>query len=325
MHGALALLPPANARPDGSLADAKPPRPMLAAIAAAQAVSAAVLAFVLLQTGQRLSAEFVPLALLGVLLAALALWCGIRGLHWRLGDAATVGALFTSGTLLCGLVACLALRLRLPLADELLLGADQFIGLDVGAANLAVAASPLISAVLYQAYDKSALMCVAVIVWHLATGSRAGLWRVFTTAMLAMQVTAIVCIFFPARGATATLGLGALQGAGLPHGAGTYALGTFERFYAGAELLVRPGDLNGIVCFPSFHTVMALVLAQGFAGTPLRWPATIWAAVTIVSTVPMGGHYASDLIGGFLVWLVCAATAETWLGGKRRPSARAAG
>ncbi|WP_241721423.1 phosphatase PAP2 family protein [Porphyrobacter sp. GA68] len=298
---------------------------MLAAIAVAQVVSAAVLAFVLMRTGQRLSAEFVPLALLGVLLVALALWCRIRRLHWRLGDAATVGALFASGTLLCGLVACLALRLRLPLADELLLAADQFIGLDVRAANLAVAASPPISAVLYQAYDKSALMCVAVIAWHLATGSREALWRVFTTAMLAMQVTAIVCIFFPARGATATLELGALQGAGLPHGAGTYALGAFERFYTGSELLVRPADLNGIVCFPSFHTVMALVLAQGFAGTPLRWPATIWAAVTIVSTVPMGGHYGSDLVGGFLVWLACAATAESWLGGKRRLPARPPG
>ncbi|WP_165362101.1 phosphatase PAP2 family protein [Qipengyuania thermophila] len=301
-HGAVLLPPRATTTSTAG-------RRVLAAVLVAQALSAALLVLILSTTGQRLSAEFLPLALLGLGLGGVAGWCRFRMLHWRLGDAALAGALFTSGTLLCGLVACLGLRLGLPLADTALLAADSRLGIDVAAATHAVAARPWASAALFRAYDLSAMLCVAAVVWHLARGHRQGLWALFGTAMLAMQATAALSLLFPARGAAAMLGLETLQGAGLPHGAGTYALAAFERFYLGGELLVRPDDLEGIVCFPSFHTVMALLAAQGFAGTRLRWPATAWAALTIVSTVPMGGHYLTDILGGMAVWLACALAA----------------
>jgi membrane-associated phospholipid phosphatase len=56
---------------------------------------------------------------------------------------------------------------------------------------------------------------------------------------------------------------------------------------------------------------MALVILQGFANSPLKWPALLWSALTIVSTVPMGGHYVVDLGGGVLVWIVACCLA-TW-------------
>jgi membrane-associated phospholipid phosphatase len=133
---------------------------------------------------------------------------------------------------------------------------------------------------------------------------------VVTTAIVAMQITAIVSIFLPARGATAFLGLYTLQDEGLPAGAGTYAVSAFEHFYHGDALLVRLADINGIVCFPSFHTVMALLILQGLTRSPIRLAAAGWAALTIVSTVPIGGHYVTDLAGGVLVWMASAWLAE---------------
>jgi membrane-associated phospholipid phosphatase len=137
------------------------------------------------------------------------------------------------------------------------------------------------------------------------------LWQLVATLVVAMQITAIVSMLFPAQGASAWLGLDALQGNGLPYGAGTYSVAEFAHFYSGTELLVRREDLNGIVCFPSFHTVMALAILQGFANSPLKWAALLWSALTIVSTVPMGGHYVIDLAGGVLVWIVACRLA-TW-------------
>ncbi|MET0589353.1 MAG: phosphatase PAP2 family protein [Novosphingobium sp.] len=79
------------------------------------------------------------------------------------------------------------------------------------------------------------------------------------------------------------------------------------------------------VCFPSFHTAMALVIVQGFAQSRLRWPAVIWGALTILSTIPMGGHYVTDLLGGMAVWAVSCVLAAWACGLRILPEALTAG
>jgi membrane-associated phospholipid phosphatase len=135
--------------------------------------------------------------------------------------------------------------------------------------------------------------------------------------VFAAQITALISIFFPGEGAILYQGLDALQGHGLPLGAGSYSAAEFKAFYWGTDLHVSRDDLAGIVVFPSFHTVMALIILQGFAASRMRWLALIVCSLTIVSTVPMGGHYVVDLIGGFLVWLasflLAARICQGWL------------
>ena len=108
-----------------------------------------------------------------------------------------------------------------------------------------------------------------------------------------------------------------LQGVGLPPGAGVYHLDAFARFHAGTDPDVRLSEMSGLVTFPSFHTVLALLAAQALAETRWRWLGAAWAVVVIVSTIPIGGHYVTDLIAGFAIWAACA-----WLAGKvSNPSA----
>jgi membrane-associated phospholipid phosphatase len=138
--------------------------------------------------------------------------------------------------------------------------------------------------------------------WNLCRGDRRRVWILVTTVVFAAQITAIASIFVPAEGAIIHLGLDALHGQGLPQGAGSYSAAEFSRFYWGSDLVVKPGDIAGIVVFPSFHTVMALLILQGFLRTRLRPLGMTICIATIVSTVPMGGHYVIDLFGGLLVW-----------------------
>lgn len=277
----------------------------------ALAAGGAALLLILAMTGMRVAAEFGSFVLLAAAVGGLAGYCHWRGHPWRLTDSAAVVSLVTLSLLLCGLISCTGLRLGLPLADPVLAGADALAGLDVSRVSSFVAGHPALSWLLQLAYNASAPLCAAVIGWTLFRKDQMTMWHVVATLVVAMQIVAIVSVLFPAQGAAVWMGLDALQGAGLPYGAGTYSTAEFAHFYSGSDLLVRREDMNGIVCFPSFHTVMALVILQGFANSRLKWLALPWSALTIVSTVPMGGHYVIDLAGGVLVW-VLACRLATW-------------
>lgn len=272
-------------------------------LAAALGLSAAVLAMLLAITGMTLSSAFAKYALMGLALLFLAGFCHYRGHDWRLKDSASIIGLGIAGLLLVGLVSVIGLRLGLPLADPLLARADALLHFDTPAAVRFTASQPLAADLLHLAYNISGALCLAAIGWRLVQGNRAALWMFITTVIVAMQITAVVSIMFPARGAILSFGLDALQAHGLPAGAGSYSAEAFAYFYSGLDPLVTLSKMNGIVTFPSFHTVLALMIVQGFWDTPARFFAVGLCALTIVSTVPMGGHYVIDLFGGFLVWL----------------------
>jgi membrane-associated phospholipid phosphatase len=288
------------------------PHPRLTGLLlAALAAGAGALLVILAVTGMSIAAEFGYFVLIAAAVGALAGYCHWRKHPWRLSDSAAIVGIVTLSLLLCGLVSCMGLRLGFPRADSLLARSDALIGFDVGRVSGFVATQPALSWLLHLAYNSSGPLCAAAVCWNVFRNDRVLLWQLVATLVVAMQITAIVSMLFPAQGASAWLGLDALQGNGLPYGAGTYSVAEFAHFYSGTELLVRREDLNGIVCFPSFHTVMALAILQGFANSPLKWAALLWSALTIVSTVPMGGHYVIDLAGGVLVWIVACRLA-TW-------------
>ena len=62
-------------------------------------------------------------------------------------------------------------------------------------------------------------------------------------------------------------------------------------------------DLDGIIQFPSYHTIIALSAA--WATWKVRWIGPLNAAVTaavVVTTLPIGGHHLIDLAGGAVVF-----------------------
>lgn len=72
-----------------------------------------------------------------------------------------------------------------------------------------------------------------------------------------------------------------------------------------AHHAVQPMSGGGVVSFPSFHTVLAILSA--FALWPLRWIRWIAVPVAIaicISTVTTGWHYGLDVIAGAVVALI---------------------
>ena len=128
---------------------------------------------------------------------------------------------------------------------------------------------------------------------------------------------------------------------------GSYASGDYDlpHFHAGFVeqlTLLRAGqvhaitwrDAEGLITFPSFHTVWGVLVVMAFAGRRrLVWPMLGLNLVMIVSTVTTGMHYFVDVAAGFAVvavavpladWLTHGDGFETaWCGWSRRISDRA--
>jgi hypothetical protein len=81
--------------------------------------------------------------------------------------------------------------------------------------------------------------------------------------------------------------------------------------------VVSLSDLNGLICFPSFHTILALLSANALWSIPyLRWPSAALALLIVLATVTTGWHYLVDVAGGVAVAVVSVAAARglLWLG-----------
>ena len=85
-------------------------------------------------------------------------------------------------------------------------------------------------------------------------------------------------------------------------------------------------DLNesGIVCFPSFHSLLAVVSCVAlWSIKPLRIPAAILATCIVLSTLTTGWHYLVDVIGGLLLTVLSIAVARAFTAVERRIEQRA--
>ena len=72
----------------------------------------------------------------------------------------------------------------------------------------------------------------------------------------------------------------------------------------------------GLITFPSFHTVLAVLTALALWSIPyVRWPAAGLAGLIVISTVTTGWHYIADVVGGVILALGAYAAAKgyTWL------------
>jgi membrane-associated phospholipid phosphatase len=79
-----------------------------------------------------------------------------------------------------------------------------------------------------------------------------------------------------------------------------------------------PVSLNmedaGIVAFPSFHTLLAILSAVALGSIRrLRWPVWILAVLIILSTLTTGWHYLTDVLGGLALAAISLAAARAVL------------
>jgi membrane-associated phospholipid phosphatase len=228
-------------------------------------------------------------------------------------SAATGGvAAISCGGLLAAILALTALRTNAPLIDPVLARADAALNLFTPALVASVAQQPLSASILQVAYLATVPWVFGTALLLAATGRVTEMW----TLCFCFTTTAVFCALFsafaPAAGAFAYYGTEPEVLLALPDHAGLFHLDVFEKYRAAHQSLVDFGDANGVVTFPSFHAAMALMCAHALRDyRGLSMLAWLWCVITLVATVPIGGHYAVDLIAGAAVWAAFAWLAHT--------------
>jgi len=77
---------------------------------------------------------------------------------------------------------------------------------------------------------------------------------------------------------------------------------TFIKFYEIHHGLPITTAQGGLIAFPSFHVVWAVMLAYSFRHKKyLFYPMALFNSLIILSTLMLGWHYLTDVIGGIIL------------------------
>lgn len=182
-----------------------------------------------------------------------------------------------------------------PLIDGHLARFDQRLGFDWPGFFTWVKQHAWFDRVLALAYG-SMLAQISVAIVYLAFANRLEQLAEFNTVFVVTAVlTVIVSGFFPAEGPFKFYSAVHADVSMLSH---------FELLRTGTLRTIDPLTSQGLVSIPSFHTIVALLLAYAMRRTRV-WPVFVLLnVVVIVSTPVCGGHYLVDLIAGALLLAV---------------------
>ncbi len=219
----------------------------------------------------------------------------------RLADLAECWGLMTLFCTMGALASYAITRLGSGEVDAWLATVDRAIGFDWISAYRFVAARPFFARVSEIAY-LSIFATPVVLLAALTLSGRADRARALIAAFgLALAVTLAIFSFFPARSALAYYmgnDVGYMPATGISH------LDAIDRLRSGALTVIDIASLSGMITFPSFHAVAAILFI--WAAWPLAWLRLPCLAVnlTMLAATPVQGtHYLVDVIGGVAVAL----------------------
>ena len=235
----------------------------------------------------------------------------IRSVCGRVFDfcaASAVTALFIDSA---ALSSAYAASVSFPMQDAFFSGVDRALGFDWEAVVAWINGSPALVWLLIQSYKSFAYTLPLCVAFFIVMGRSKELWEFQALMAVTCAIAIVISCFAPAIGGYTYYGPG-------PHStseilrqmpdAGTYYVAGLLKAHSGLVNVLDITEIKGIIQFPSFHGIMALILIYMTRKDRwLFWPSLAINTVMLVSTVPVGGHHAVDLLGSFVVFLASVA------------------
>lgn len=183
----------------------------------------------------------------------------------------------------------LAASLALPLQDGPIAAIDQAIGLDWATSRKFVMEHQWLNGLMTVIYFSLTPQVFLTVLLFSIVGDERRLQELFISSSIGLGITVLVFAMLPNLG----------PGGGLPEAEFNYShilVAVREHGIAAAQL-----DGRGFIPFPSFHTVMALLLIRACRGTKLFLPIAAINVAMLVTISPIGGHYFIDIVAGMVV------------------------
>jgi hypothetical protein len=283
------------------------------------ALSAAALSvYAVTGVGFRRAELLTVMGIVGALLAMSGVYASLRP-DPRLGRLFRGAAELFLLSIMVGALSYSGASLGLPLWDEALHSWDRAIGFDWRYWLAVVDGHPRLHLALVVAYHSMIPQLVLAMVALVTVRAERRL-DVFLLAFgLAGAVTVAVAAVMPALSPVVHLGITA---ADHPNITLAVPLEFQEHALALREGRMRMVDLSraqGLVTFPSFHTICAILLLLAFRHVPyLRWASLVMNGLMLLAIPVEGSHYLVDVFAGLAVALACWGLAGVILREERR-------
>lgn len=249
------------------------------------------------------------LVLAGVALAATALFYQLSGRSTRLAQMAQWALLWivfaNAGAILTYIAAACGGMPR----DAALTAIDRALGFDWTRWHLYLLDHPAQRFTLFLFYGSLLPQILVSILYFALCDEDDANYELLLNTIVALLITCAVFMLVPA------LGHGAA--AGDPY------IRDLDALRGGGELRFDMARLQGIVSFPSFHTVLAILLVWAHRRSPLLVPFVLVNLVMLVSITGPGEHYLADMLGGAAVAGLAILATRTAVRRRRRIFARA--
>ena len=263
------------------------------AVAVADAILLAATPFRLEVSPQlKILADLIPLAVAFVICRR---WRTFPRITERL--AYLIGTIF-SLALFCNAMVILSFILTgilpLPAWDAALASADRVLGLNWLDMYQWLARHPAIEGFARAAYNSLGAETLILLIALELFGHHSQARAFLLWFMVAAVATTLIGILFPAAGAFVYYHL--------PVASTTGYVAQWADLRNGALRSINPLDNQGLVVFPSFHTMLAVLCAC--AAWPLRilkFPLLALNLLIILASPAMGGHYFIDIFAGVIL------------------------
>lgn len=206
-------------------------------------------------------------------------------------------AIWFAGSWLWGMLNVAALGMGAPLQDARLAAIDAALGLDHRALVAWVAHRPGLANLLLIVYLFTVPANLALAIFLPMFGQFERTRRFIGDFALLLAITIVISAFVPGGGSFYLEPYPAEVLSNLPPRAGVMHLLRYDETHQGAMRILDLTNMAGVATFPSFHVAMALFIARAFWGVLWLRPLGVTAAaLIIVSTIPIGGHYFVDIL-----------------------------
>jgi membrane-associated phospholipid phosphatase len=187
-------------------------------------------------------------------------------------------------------IAVLSGRLHFPLVDSLFIKTDRLFGVSVPEVVAWCASHPRIDELFDRSYHLLFWILPTAILVPALAGKREAAERFLVANVIAFFVALPLFTVWPA--------VGPWYGFGFEGNA-------LQKACEASIVALHGGGVEGavgVVCFPSFHVIWAMLAAAAlWSVKPLRIIAAIAAGLIAISTVTTGWHYITDVAGGLAV------------------------
>ncbi len=230
-------------------------------------------------------------------MTAIALYYGGSGRSHSLANMAYYVALWIAFTAVAAVLTYVAATIRRPLCDEEFTAFDSLLGFDWITWFRYVAQYSWLRFGLALAYSSLIPQIVLSIIYFSHIGRARQNAELFWAALVSLLFSTAISAAWPAAAAGGAYGLSVLEGAvHLPH---------FIGLRDGSLSRIDVAGMQGIITFPSYHTVLAILITYAF-----RQQTTMLAAIGMLNLAmlfaipPFGYHYLADMLAGACVAIV---------------------